>query len=258
MTEADLDRLADPLLSVIGDRRCLYLANDCLGNVGDRMIDAGTSQFLRRYHVGFRRHRVSKPVSRELLDECELILLFGSGSVGKCCRSVSLLRTMAAGWGLPCVLLPSSATDTGEDLSFCEAVVARDGLSQQMFQVTRERRDVILMPDMATWWATNRKGSHDLGDGVFLRDDNAGPDGIDGDHTCRDPIDNCLHPEKYAKLAGEYSSVQTNRLHFALAALSVGTDATLLPCTWHKTRSYWETWYGLYGGRLFWAWGVQR
>jgi len=254
MNATQLDKFAEPLLDQINGRRCLYLANDWMGNVGDRMIDAGTVDFLMRYKVDFLRHPMSKPIGKMPIETCRAMLLFGSGSVGQCCRNVAQVRTMAAGWGLPCILLPSSAMDTGEDLSYCEAVFARDYLSWAMLQCTRPGHDVFVMPDMASWWKPpifHAKPKHE--DGVFLRDDNASR--FD-EFEKRDPVREKNLSADYFKLAARYAHVKTDRLHFALASLLAGREATLLPTNWHKLRSYYQTWHEHYEGRMKWAWRI--
>lgn len=256
-----LDELAKPLLEVIGGRRCLWLDNDTLGNVGDRMISAGTRAFLQRYRVSYERWPISgrMPTSGGF----DLVLLFGSGSVGACCRNVADYRRAAATWGLPCVLLPSSVMDSGEDLSYCSAVFAREGLSAQLLQINRRAPDVHVMPDLAHWYQPdlqptgkrNRKRGPEPAatEHYYLRADNAAPD---FGRPTADPIRFAGGPLGYVRLAHQHARVITNRLHFAIAALNAGREATLVPTTWHKTRAYYQQWEMQFGARLTWQWEV--
>jgi len=253
----NLDGYAERLVSRIAGRRCLYLANDYLGNVGDRMIDLGTVAFLDRYGVDYVRCPIGKRVRRDVVEFSELVLMFGSGSVGNCCKPVMMIRNLSASWGLPRILLPSSAMDSGEQLGECEAVFARDRLSQAMLQSGRRNQDVELMPDMAHWYVPDEDDllpAQELA-GVFLRDDAAAPVDLEADLSVVDPIRHCSDVSEYCRLATVCERVVTNRLHFALAGLAVGRQVVLLPTTWHKTRAYYETWGHELDG-LGWAWTV--
>lgn len=249
---------AKPLLEAVGGRRCLYLANDVMGNVGDRMIDEGTVDFLRLHNVDFMRAPISMGVDPADAQSCGVVLLFGSGSVGNSCSNVGVIRNVARGYGRPMILLPSSAIDSGENLAHYDAVFARDSLSQALMRSGRTLDDVRLAPDMAHWYC----GPDGIGNppdekvGVFLRSDGAGLS--DGDRAIRDPVRECNTVSHYLFLAARFETVITNRLHFAIAALQAGRRAVLLPTTWHKTRAYYQTWEHLFDGRLLWAWSVQE
>lgn len=249
---------ADSLLKAIAGRRCLYLANDYLGNVGDRMINAGTADFLRLHKIEYVRATLCEGIDRAHADGCGVVLLFGSGSIGKQCGNVEAFRSAALDYGLPRILLPSSAIDSGEDMSEYEAVFARDAVSQSLIQSSR-RGDVELMPDMAHWYTPTATPHKRESYGIFLRSDVAGPATLTSPNSLiRDPIRETATVPDYVALAAQHDAVITNRLHFAIAALVTGRRAVLLPCTWHKTRSYYQTWKHLFDGRLLWAWTVQE
>jgi exopolysaccharide biosynthesis predicted pyruvyltransferase EpsI len=43
-------------------------------------------------------------------------------------------------------------------------------------------------------------------------------------------------------LATQYKRIITDRLHFAISGLILGRETTILPNSYHKNRSMYETW----------------
>jgi exopolysaccharide biosynthesis predicted pyruvyltransferase EpsI len=58
----------------------------------------------------------------------------------------------------------------------------------------------------------------------------------------RDPVKLCRTPDEYLHLAARYESIVTDRLHFAICGLLLGRQVVLLPNSYHKNRSMYETW----------------
>ena len=57
-----------------------------------------------------------------------------------------------------------------------------------------------------------------------------------------DPARICHRVDEYFELASKFKHVVTDRLHFCLAALLLGREATLLPNSYFKNRAFFETW----------------
>lgn len=53
--------------------------------------------------------------------------------------------------------------------------------------------------------------------------------------------------EAYLRLAAQYETVITNRLHFAIAGLLQSRRVILLPNAYHKNRSVWDSSLRLFG-----------
>jgi hypothetical protein len=100
----------------------------------------------------------------------------------------------------------------------------------------------ILAPDLAlgirgTNMVLPPRASH----GVFLRSD------IEQLLLPRypslpDPALVCTTPHEYFALASLFEHIFTDRLHFAIAGLIAGRTVTLLPNSYHKNRSMFDTW----------------
>jgi len=256
-----LAQLGAPLLQAIAGRRVFYLANDTNGNAGDRMIDAGTVKFLESNGIEFFRQPFDKGFRLQRVAKCEVALLFGSGSVGWCCSNILRWRASTRMFRLPRILAPSTAMDTGENLSEFESVFARDALSSKMLGAGRRRLHVATMPCLAHWCELPADMPEAIkGVGVFLRDDLACTQRdakLPANVEAVDPAEIWDTADEYLYGAAQYGAVITDRLHFAIAALLAGRHAVLLPTTWHKTRSYYLSWH-LKFPRLHWAWTVRE
>ena len=79
-----------------------------------------------------------------------------------------------------------------------------------------------------------------LGEGLWLRQDREAI--FPRTKSLGDPARHCRTPFGYLRLAARHTHVITDRLHFAIAALLCGRKATLLPNSYHKNRSMYDTW----------------
>ena len=95
-------------------------------------------------------------------------------------------------------------------------------------------------PDLALGlnYATPTAAVRDLG--VFIRSDQERI--VRRPWLSRDPAKICRTPEQYLELAASYKHIVTDRLHFAISSLIVSRKTTLLPNSYHKNHSMYETW----------------
>jgi exopolysaccharide biosynthesis predicted pyruvyltransferase EpsI len=213
-------KVLDPLRG----KRIGYVRPD--GNVGDQLIELATFQLFDTF--GLRWHVVSldrKPVADELV-------FGGGGNMGNFYKKNWDLREKALSFGIPMTILPQSFMSP-EDRPYKRVYV-------------RERRSFefcphgILAPDLALGldYSTTIEPQHDLG--VFIRRDCEL--NVKRPWMARDPVRLCKTPEEYLQLAAQYRRIITDRLHFAVSGLILGRDTTILPNSYHKNRSMYETW----------------
>ena len=129
----------------------------------------------------------------------------------------------------------------------------------------RERRsleirpDAILAPDMALGlhYRTTTPPSHDRG--VFLRRDCESLQPRSWfRRTRRDPARLCRNPIDLLELAAQYAEIVTDRLHFAIAGLTVGRRVTLVGNSYFKNAAMHETWLGELGCKFQSTWPEAR
>lgn len=197
---------------------------DGVGNVGDRIIDAATRQLLSDFGI---RWQTINPFCDPV--EADLILLFGGGSMGA--WRAAAHRRAALDSGVPCILLPQSFM-APDDTPFTKVFVREQG-SRQF------RPDGILAPDLAMGYEFPEVGPPLYEQGTFLRHD--GHSNFPALAKV-DPCATCYTVGQYIDFASRYQHVVTDRLHLAITALGIGRRATLLPASYHKNRSMWETW----------------
>jgi exopolysaccharide biosynthesis predicted pyruvyltransferase EpsI len=136
--------------------------------------------------------------------------------------------------GLRIVILPQSICDPREDIPSRTVVFVRERESLKHFPGS------ILAPDMAfALTSTITVPDRVKRKGVFLRSDH---ESLFGSPTGSDPINLAHCWQEYVMLAAENEQVITDRLHFAIAALLVRRKVVILPNSYHKNRSMWDTW----------------
>jgi exopolysaccharide biosynthesis predicted pyruvyltransferase EpsI len=216
-----IDKFADIFNPLAGKH---VAVTDGLGNVGDRLIDAATRQLLKDFGLSWNTvNPFCDPI------EADYVLLAGGGSMGA--WRAATHRNAALASGVPCILLPQSFMDE-DDTPFHRAYV-REVASLQW------RPDGILAPDLALGYDFPETDEPLYEQGLFLR--------CDGHSMFPaipkvDPCAVCHTVNQYLAVAEKYEHIVTDRLHLAIIALGIGRRATLLPVSYHKNRSMWETW----------------
>lgn len=230
-----------PIFEPLCGRRVGYVRTP--GNVGDRLIEAAAFQLLRHFGINFS---VTRPPARAGFDE---LVLPGGGSMGSFYAVNQRIREQAMASGLPVSVLPQSFI-TPEHFAYARVFV-RERASLDL------RSDALLAPDLALGFEMPRhwrlalgldarwRRRPDLGEGLWLRRDREGL--FAGVRSAGDPAARCRTAFGYLRLAARHTHVITDRLHFAIAALLCGRRATLLPNSYFKNRSMYETWLGALG-----------
>ncbi|MFV0445602.1 MAG: iron-sulfur cluster assembly scaffold protein, partial [Planctomycetaceae bacterium] len=162
---------------------------------------------------------------------------FGGGNMGsRYMRELEVRRRAvqdAVARGIPIVVLPQSWMSP-EPGPFARAYV-RERASLQHCP------NGILAPDLALGYDYEPRSTGPTKErGLFLRRDSERR--VSFQVGEQDPARMCRTPAKYLALASRYSHIITDRLHFAICGLLNRRRVTLLPNSYHKNRSLWETW----------------
>ena len=224
-----LDRFAPVFEPFIGRKIGVV---DGEGNVGDRLLYAATRQLLRKF--GLRWTTFHPFYDRPDDVDLDCLLLFAGGSMGSDFLPALRIRQAALATGLPCTILPQSF------------ISPEPGPWERVF--VRERDSLthapggILVPDVALGYEfpVPPPPVHERIVCLRLNGHSAFP------HKRYpkkfDPAAWCYSPEEYIAFAAQYQHLITDRLHLAIVGLGLGRRVTLLPVSYHKNRSMWETW----------------
>lgn len=213
-----------PVFEPLRGRRIGYVRTP--GNVGDGLIEMAAFQLLKAFGIDFV---VANPADRPPIDEW---VIAGGGSMGSYYPACQRMRRQALADGRPVTVLPQSFI-TAEPFPYARVYV-RERASLAL------RPDGVLAPDLALGLEWPCDVEPDQDEGVWLRRDTEGVFGAAP--SLGDPAEHCRTPLDYLRLAARYRHVVTDRLHFAIAALHCGRKTTLLPNTYHKNRSMYDTW----------------
>jgi exopolysaccharide biosynthesis predicted pyruvyltransferase EpsI len=199
------------------------------GNAGDHLIEAGTFALLARFGVDW---------SVGADPDADVLLVAGGGSMGSpeyaLCREARLAALAA---GPPVWVLPQSwrGRDPEADAGRYARLFARDRPSLAHAPAGTE-----LAPDLALALDRLPESAAEEGPGTWLRRD---CEALFADApSLGDPVEGCRDGWHYLERAGRHSEVLSDRLHFAVAALLCGREATLLPGNYSKNRGVWEAW----------------
>ena len=196
------------------------------GNVGDQLIELATFQLFNAYGIRW------KLISADGRPDADELVFGGGGNMGTYYQSNWNLRGRSLAFGLPMSILPQSFL-TREDRPYHRVYVRERsslGLSNRG----------ILAPDMALGLECSNSTRPQSGTGIFIRRDCELA--VKRPWRARDPARLCKTPEQYLQLAARYQRIITDRLHFAICGLILGRDTTILPNSYHKNRSMYETW----------------
>lgn len=195
------------------------------------MINAGTVQLLQRNGIFMQEYQSNIP------DWAEGLLISGGGNIGKIWDFSSLRRDgfdQAERRGLRIVILPQSIFAVHECIPFTTVVFVRERESLNYFP------DSKLAPDMSFALTTDIPlPAPQARRGVFMRSDQ---ESVFGMPTGTDPTVIAKTWPEYIELAAKHEEIITDRLHFAVAALLAERKTTLLPNSYHKNESMWDTW----------------
>lgn len=216
------DKYAEVVAALQGHNWCIYRPR---GNAGDCMIAEGTQQLCQRHNI-------------RLCDakDCDGWIISGGGYLTGMWgeeSKVTAVITKAVAKKQPVVILPHT-------------LLKPPAILQKAKVFVRERASLgqcpgsVLGPDMSFALTVKLKlETPTRGEGVFLRDDAESI--MPPPH--QDPMEVTNWDwQEYIQLAARHTSIVTDRLHFAIASIFAGRETTLLPNSYHKNRSMWETW----------------
>lgn len=197
------------------------------GNVGDMLIEKATLQLFDRFGISWRSWSPNEP-----LDDLQELAFGGGGNMGDTYRENWDLRTACLETGLPVTILPQSFM--GPENRPFHRVYVRERAS------FRFAADGILAPDLALALVPEISAAAEKPLGVFIRNDLEAHESIPW--YSEDPVELARTPEQYIQLASRYQIIVTNRLHFAVAGILLDRKTFMLPNSYHKNLSMYETW----------------
>lgn len=242
------DKNFHKLLDILRGRRCELIENP-YGNWGDRLIHIGFMQLFQRNSIEIVR--VSRVTANfRPCPHADTLLLYGGGSVGGFYSgSPGLRKGLKKHSQISQILLPQSAFDANEDLSHFDFIGARESDS---LKIMEDMGSCFLAPDGALAidpeiaFPDFCRVSEELPEestGVFLRQDSEKPKADLHLSSIRDPSTVPSFTE-FLELPRNFSSITTNRLHFAIWSIYMRRSVVLMPNSYHKNRAMYEAWLG--------------
>lgn len=207
------------------------------GNVGDRLNHAATEQLFEYFEI---EHEVLSPLAIDqgsIAHRFDELVVSGGGNMGgPFYKRPFQTRQELIGTGLPIHIFPQSFIQNEEDLSPYARVFVRDEASRAL------NPHLPLAPDLAMGYrgpVSSRSPCANVG--LFLRRD---VEHRIGEHPASlgDPAALADTVDELFDLASHFRHIVTDRLHFCIAALLLGKEVTLLPNSYFKNRSFYDTW----------------
>jgi len=206
------------------------------GNVGDTLISVATLGLLRKWRIPHEEIDLNRLKNGKLPRHITRLYISGGGNMGDLYPQNKIIRNLACSKNRPVIVLPQTFTNVNENISRYEQVWVRERESLKMCPGAR------LAPDMAMYLKLDsRAGEARKPLGVFLREDKESR--FPGHNSSYgDPVSLGTNIASYLELIVPYQHIVTDRLHFAIAAMLMSRKVTLLPNSYFKNRSMWETW----------------
>ena len=198
------------------------------GNVGDALIEVATFKLFDEFGIRWRLQDPNGPLDSSI----DCLVFGGGGNMGTLYRDNWAMRRRVLAFGLPITILPQSFTSL-EGMEYSRVFV-RERESLAFYPEAK------LAPDMALGLEWRQSANPRKNTGIFLRDDLEAA--VPRQRRIQDPVAICRTPYDYMSLAANYRQIITDRLHFAICGLIAGREVVLLPNSYHKNRSMYETW----------------
>lgn len=211
-------------------KKVVFHCDPALGNTGDYLITEATRQLFAHYEM------------REVpVGEADVAMFGGGGSMGDLYPQVVKARRKflqdAKTHGVATVILPQSWNAPDNTAALADYVFCRDERSLAFCP------GAALAPDLALAWRGPVFVPEVVQDlGIFLRKDKEAP----AEHSFADPAALRRTPTGYVSLAAGFRRIETDRLHFAVAAMLAGCEVTLLPNSYQKNLGVYEAWLSAY------------
>jgi exopolysaccharide biosynthesis predicted pyruvyltransferase EpsI len=233
-----------PIKKYLADKNIWYFYG--IGNTGDKLIRAGEASLFKYFGTTIMDN-ATRP---------DLIVWGGGGNLGSYWGGSYKIRQKmfdtAKSLNLPVLIMPQSAPLTDEIFPENTIIFAREPLSQELLP------NSILAPDTALAYDGNvdpYSTAIPLFEvGVFLRNDKDSNSSFNKSMSLGDIIHFAKTYEDYFKIASEFHTVITDRLHFGIASLMLGRRTILLPNKYFKNYAIYETWLKALGC----LWGIEQ
>ena len=224
----------NPLFSPLQGKRIGFF--QLPGNAGDNLIHAATLQLFRHFDIEVQKINDTDLDVNDTKPDFDEIVVSGGANIGSLYPECAEKRKLVLALGLPTTIFPQSFTSDDEDITPYRQVYVRENTSLQVGPTLK------LAPDLALGYEdVNTLMPPEFETGLFLREDVERIVHNDNRSIC-DPASICWKPADYLNLASQFAHIYTDRLHFAIAALITGRQATLLPNSYYKNRAMHETW----------------
>lgn len=187
------------------------------GNPGDMLINAATRQLWRSYGI----------IETQDISQADVVMYPGGGNIGGQYNFKDQYRAFEK-TTKPKIVLPQSLLKPDPYAELADQVFVRDEESLKIMP------RAILMPDLSLAYRTSIKLDAVQEQGIFFRTDAEKKEVPP--NNMGDPARSPNH-YSYLQKASGFKSLHTNRLHFAVAGLIVGSKVTLYPNNYHKNRS---------------------
>lgn len=226
-----------PLLKFLRGKKTLVIIP--YGNVGDEFLRRGMDHLFLSNDISYRTIHISVLEKYPDQGEFDVLCWGGGGNVsGRYYteKSVALASGIAQNKGVPFICFPQSIEEFREHLGMFDELFLRDQTSVEM--CFRNNAKVTLVPDFALaipQFLLSQTGSER---GTFFRSDSESA----GGRVISEPRREGQTVEEFMLAARSCDHVETDLLHFSIAALKQGRRVTLRAGNWHKNESMWKTW----------------
>lgn len=223
-----ISSLYEPVLRELRGKSVVVVKPE--GNVGDDFILSG---MLRLFQDSGVQARLFHQRDIAAIPPCEVICWGGGGNVsGRYKRDLPVKHcaTLARQFGARFVCLPQSIEHRTDRLRLFDRLFLREVTSVAM------EPGALLVPDLALYHRLPPAKPELAHQQVFRADREA-----TGRFEPNDPRAGLDLPG-FIALAGRAAHLETDLLHFSIAALLQGVQVTLRPCDWHKNESMYRTW----------------
>jgi exopolysaccharide biosynthesis predicted pyruvyltransferase EpsI len=226
-----------PLLKFLNGKRVLVIIP--YGNVGDEFLRRGMDHLFLSHGINYRTIHVSVLEKNRDQGDFDVLCWGGGGNVSGRYgteKSIIMASEVAKAKGASFVCFPQSIEEFKDHLTVFNELFLRDLTSIKMCQ--KQDAHAVLVPDFALALPQIQLRPVGRERGVFFRSDSESR----GDRDVNEPRRQDQTADEFMVAARAFDHVETDLLHFSIAALKQGRSVTLRAGNWHKNESMWKTW----------------